>query len=256
MSEFLSAASDDLIDQHGRSMRAYVVKWNGQVWLIKPNGRWPEILGYQLAGSWLNIPETISGWQATDAIDLTGIIVPTTQEPLIRIGQALARDEFPVGDLDQAIAGELAYSVWIRRRDPSAWNRVYVDGVPIFFDHHIAFGNEADHRSLAGFLTPGSDGGYASQWRLRELRQEEVPTTTSERALPLHIAVQRVRSRGAFDRHLHDAVRRILAVTDPELEKVVKASGAPTIVALRLAQWRDELPQAIEQLRPILDQPE
>jgi len=256
MSEFLSATSDELIDQHGRSMRPYVVKWNGRLWLKKPNGRWPEILGYQLAGSWLNIPETISGWRAREAIDLTGTIVPMTEEPLIRIGQTLAHEELPVGDLDQAIAGELAYSVWIRRRDPSAWNRVYLDGVPVFFDHHIAFGNEADHRPLAGFLAPGHGGGYASQWRLRELRQDEVPTTTSERALPLHIAVQRVRSRAAFDRHLDDAVRRILAVTDPELEKVVNASGAPTIVALRLAHWRDELPQAMEQLRPILEQPE
>ncbi len=50
---------------------------------------------------------------------------------------------------------------------------MYVDGVPVFFDHHIPFGNEADHRSLAGFLTPGPDGGYASQWRLRELGQAE-----------------------------------------------------------------------------------
>jgi len=251
--ELAEAIGDQLVDQNGRSRLPFLVLWNDQVWMQNPNARWPEVLGYRLAGFWLNIPETIPGVQATGAVRLTGGALPTTAAPLIRIGQTLARTDLPIRDLDEAIAGELAYSVWIRRRDPSAWNRVYVDGVPLFFDHHIAFGTEPDHQALAGFLAHGPDGGYAGQWRLRELGQDEVPTTMGERALPRHIAVHRVRSCDAFDRHLDNAVRRILRVTNLELNYAVRSAGAPAIVASWLAYWRDELPEGVQRLRPILD---
>lgn len=256
--EFVEAVQDELVNQNGQSMVRFLVRWDRRLWLRKPHASWPEMLGYRLAGSWLNIPETIPGSEAPGAMSLSGAVATDAQGPLIRVGQTLTLNELPIRDLDEAIASELAYSVWVRRRDPSYWNRVYVDGVPVFFDHHIAFGTEHDHRSLDGFLSPGPDGGYAGQWRLRTLGQSGVPTTMGERALPRHIAVHRVRKPEDFWRHLDRTVRRIQTISDADLQTAVWQAAAPRIVASWLAEWRDELPEAVRRLKfkPILEAPD
>jgi hypothetical protein len=81
------------------------------------------------------------------------------------------------------IAGELVFSLWVRRRDAHPWNRAYVGGVPGFFDHHTAFGAEADNVSLDGFFREGDNAGFTSRWRARILPEGELPTTAGERAL-------------------------------------------------------------------------
>jgi hypothetical protein len=161
-----------------------------------------------------------------------------------------------VHDLDDALARELVFSLWIRRRDAHAWNRVYVAGVPVFFDSHIAFGVEPNHVPLDGFFEMGCDDGYAGRWRTRVLGQDETPTTNGERALPQGEAAHRVRDLVAFDRYLGHAAQRIGEFSDSELRAEAWASGVPNAreVASLLGRTRDELNEGVERLRIVLNQ--
>ncbi len=180
MRQSVETIEAELRNIHDEPMIGFLVVWDGRLWLRKPNGTWPEVLGCRLGQSWLNVAETVAGSEASGATDLNGAPIETAGgPPLVRVGQTSAVDGLPIRDLDEAIASELAFSLWTRRRDAGAWNRVYLEGVPVFFDHHIAFGTEDDHRSLDGFFKRGSNGGYARQWRLKRLENGEVPTTWS-----------------------------------------------------------------------------
>ncbi len=122
----------------------------------------------------------------------------------------------------------------------------------MFFDHHIAFGCEADHRALDGFLAEGPDGGNVGQRRLQQLEADVSPTTLSERALPRHVGVHRVRDSPAFDHEVARTTERIRQTSEEEIRTAVTAATAPPEVADWLIEWRDELPMAIVKWRPIL----
>jgi hypothetical protein len=122
---------DELRRKDGESMLANLVVWDERLWLRKPNGTWPEILAYRLGGSWLNVAEVVPGADVIGATTLSCDPLPVSSDPLIRVGQDCTPADLIERDLDAAIASELVFSVWIRRRDAHPWNRVYVAGVPI-----------------------------------------------------------------------------------------------------------------------------
>jgi len=253
MRQSVETIEAELRNIHDEPMIGFLVVWDGRLWLRKPNGTWPEVLGCRLGQSWLNVAETVAGSEASGATDLNGAPIETAGgPPLVRVGQTSAVDGLPIRDLDEAIASELAFSLWTRRRDAGAWNRVYLEGVPVFFDHHIAFGTEDDHRSLDGFFKRGSNGGHASQWRLKRLENGEVPTTMGERALPREHGVHRIRSADEFERHLDRAIEKIQGISDAELRAAVSLSDAPAWVSPLLTEWRDELPLAVQRLREVI----
>jgi hypothetical protein len=95
---------------------------------------------------------------------------------LVRVGQKYSKAELPLQDLDAAVAGELVFSVWVRRRDVHSFNRVYnSDHIPVFFDLHAALnGLEGeDFRAIAKFFP--DNRGVASAWRVKETTIQ--PTT-------------------------------------------------------------------------------
>jgi len=251
-------APADLVDSHGRSIVPELVSWRGQCWRQKPRDGWREILAYCLGGSWLNVAAAIGSAQAAGAARQDGTPFDPSADPassLVRLIQDYRLDEFVESDLDKAIAGELVFSLWVRRRDAHPWNRAYVTGVPGFFDHHIAFGAEDHNRSLDGFFRDGGDAGYVSRWRARAISEGEVPTTGGERRLePTEFAIHRVRSLDALDAHMEAAANRIARFGQIELVALALRSGAPEpdSVAQFLAMTRDELPKAVQRLRRIL----
>ncbi len=211
----------DLVNHDGRSIVPELVRWRERWWRQKRGEGWREILAHRLGGSWLNVAEAISPGEVDGGIRWDGSPFDPSADPtssLVRLIQDYRVEEFPEQDPDRATAGELVFSLWVRRRDAHAWNRAYVDGVPGFFDHHIAFGAEDANRSLDGFFREGGDAGYVSRWRVQVLPEGERLTTAGERHLGSgELAIHRVHDLKAFDGDLDDAVKRIACFDDVEL---------------------------------------
>jgi hypothetical protein len=154
---------------------------------------------------------------------------------------------------DEAIAGELIFCLWVRRRDPHAWNRAYIDGVPMFFDHHVAF----DGRALVDFFELGDDGSHPPRWRVRTFdNPDEVPTTRGERdvarPIALEVGLHRVKSLSTFDAGLDTAAEHIEEMDGAWIAEQVEFSGAPRAVYDLLERSRAELPTAMKRLRATL----
>lgn len=226
--------------------------WRGAVWVTNPRGeQWRERLVPMLGYGWLNVAECVSAAAVTGSRNLRGDTREPFAKPLIRVVQTYALTELPVQDNDVAIARELVFCLWARRRDASPWNRAYVGGVPVFFDQHVAF----EFCSLNAFLAPGSDGGYPSQWRVQLLQSGEVPTTLSEREVTdrdRRLAPHRIRDCSAFDHALDAAVQLIQTFDGPSLAEKVASAGAPDGTHVRLLETQEELPEAASRIREIL----
>jgi hypothetical protein len=251
----------ELANYNGASIVPRLVNWDDKCWYQKPGSSWQELLAHRLGDSWLNVADAVRPTVAAGAIYSNGTpfdAVGDAASCLVRVIQDYKLDELAERDLDKAVASELIFSLWVRRRDTHAWNRAYVDGIPGFFDHHVAFGEDATSRSLEGFFRDGGDAGYAGRWRTWELGEGEVPTTVSERGLaPVSgLAIHRVRSLECFDKHLDVVAQHIASFDEKELKTLATDAGAPEpqSVAQLLVQTRDELPKALTRLRQIVYQ--
>jgi hypothetical protein len=254
------AYASDLKHFWGSPITGDLVKWGGRTWYAKAahGDPWREVLAFHLGKGWLNVAEVVNSEQARGASWADGRTfdpVENAGRVLVRIAQDYGPGELPLANLDQAIATELAFSVWIRRRDAHPWNRAYVSGVPIFFDHHIAFGAEAENYEIGSFFRPGGDGGYAGRWRVRTLLPSEQPTTGGERSFSgEQMAVHRVRDLSAFDTHLSQAVEHIRQITDSDLRDATEALRADNVedIASFLIKTRGSLDEAVATLRSVV----
>jgi hypothetical protein len=126
--------------------------------------------------------------------------------------------------------------------------------VPVFFDHHIAFGAEVENYEISSFFRSGGDGGYAGRWRVRTLPLSEEPTTQGERFFSGgQMAVHRVRDPSAFEVHLSRAADHIRQIKDAELcdaAEALRAGDAKSIASFLIAT-RDSLDDALERLRSV-----
>jgi hypothetical protein len=150
-----------------------------------------ELLAARLASPFLNIPEIF----VPDAVVRRRIdLVLKTKEMgevetenlcvhFVRLCQDYTPRVLPINDLTQAIAAEVAFSTWINRRDAHNSNRVYVSGIPMFFDFGAAFEDSVD------FFKGGPDSGYVANWRLWKIPKGKMIVTNDirdrERGKPL-----------------------------------------------------------------------
>ena len=58
---------------------------------------------------------------------------------LVRLAQSYKKETLPIKNLDEAVASELIFSLWIRKRDTHIDNKIFINGIPIFFDFDVAF---------------------------------------------------------------------------------------------------------------------
>ncbi len=254
--------ADELGNQLG-TVVPNLVRWKEQFWLAKvPHcAPWAEMLSYRLAKDWLNVAAIASpndvddaNWvdsgQAFDALAFRDRV-------LVRVAQDYAEGDLLVKDHDEAMAGELVFSTWIRRRDAHPLNRAYVAGIPIFFDHHIAYGNcgETINLPIETFFRYGVDAGHAGRWRLGKLPDGELPTTIGERAASEgEFAIHRICNESAFRRHVDLAVDRINRLMNVEIRDHVAASRVddPASIVNLLTTTRDSLEKAVKQLLRVL----
>lgn len=248
---WLETYASELVNYNGRSVVPDLVAWRGVLWFTDPRVTWQELLVPRLGKKWLNVAESVPGPDVKDAITIDGVARGPFSRPLVRIVQTYASEELPAQDNDAAIARELAFCLWVRRRDPSPWNRAYVGGLPAFFDQHVAF----EFCPLDSFFAQGPDGGYPSQWRVRTLPSGDVPTTMSERGaidIASGITLHRVADVSAFDRELDAAVQLIQTFDEGWLAEQVAVTGAPAEAGERLVETQHELPEAARRIRAFL----
>ena len=178
---------DYLFDWWQNSYKSRVVKFKDKIWFIKckpenPLDRSRDYLGYLLGEKRWNVSEVyiLANKEFAELQKLT-IHLPysaTAQNTfLVRFGPSYELNELPIQDLDTSIASELVYSAWVRRRDAHSFNRTYLKGVPVFFDHETAFLAEPDLSDLEFFFQKGKDAGYAGNWRLKTLPEDHTPKT-------------------------------------------------------------------------------
>jgi len=162
------------VDWFGRDHARFLRRFAGEWWYPKDDGR-AELLAYSLAAGLVNAAEVRPAppeWNGPK------------HSVIVRIAQQYEVSDLPIRNLDEAVAAELVFSLWIRRRDTHAFNRVYVDGIPVFFDHHIAFGvMEVENRTTGGFLRDGGDGGYVPRWRVLPAGSEAPVVTGPMRSI-------------------------------------------------------------------------
>lgn len=104
---------------------------------------------------------------------------------LIRLAGSYSITDLPCKTIEEAVARELVFSVWIRRRDTHSLNRVYIDGIPVFFDHETAFlaeGGRWAHSTM--FFRDNPDYGHPGYWRIKTLPTSEKMETMKSRNTP------------------------------------------------------------------------
>jgi len=126
-----------------------VVKGEKKLWVVKhkPGSKDEEkrdLLAYLLGHQFANVAEVklLDSSEHSQIKNLSnkGENSLVTNTFIIRLGGSYSTHELPCKTLEQAVANELIYSLWIRRRDTHANNRAYTDkGIPVFFDHQTAF---------------------------------------------------------------------------------------------------------------------
>lgn len=179
---FVKPSDEDII-QLGDELRGFqdkVVKTENTFWYIKTSTedcKKRERLAHLLGSQWLNIAEVrYLDDSELEIMQNAGVNISESQTStntyLIRLAQSYSVEELRVKDVDSAVAGELVFSYWIRRRDAHVNNRAYVEGTPIFFDHHITLGAEENKVTNEGF--------FATEFQQWAVKTVDSPITTTE----------------------------------------------------------------------------
>jgi hypothetical protein len=245
----------DLVNHNGQTIVNELVLWDGRRWRLKLGAGWRDALAYLLGRQRVNVARSVLAGEPVDATWPDGSRFSETTAPLaslICLIQDHRLEDLATPDPDSSLAGELVFSLWVRRRDAHPWNRAYVNGLPGFFDHHIAFGAEAENTTIDGFFRDGGDAGYVSRWRIRQFPAGTIPTTASERSLePTDLALHRVHDINSFDSKLDAAVKSVVAFDPGSFEELARATGcpAPAEVSALLSRTQQELHDSVERLR-------
>lgn len=166
-----------------------------KLWILKPLDRNVigftearlDLLAYKLGNKFTNVAEVkfLSKNEYEDIKKLCGLDDRNTIENtyLIRLAESYLLTDLPCSTLEEAVASELVFSTWIRRRDAHSGNRSYVNGIPVFYDHHVAiFGEE--NTDADTFFSNTSSFGHAGYWRVKQT--SENLTTNYVRSKAIH----------------------------------------------------------------------
>jgi hypothetical protein len=240
----LVGVTEELENWHGAVTGTAIE--DGRRWVVKWDGR-KELLGHALAHGMLNVAEVRLARRTY------GLPAP---EVLVLLAYEYGKPALPIQDLDESVASELAFSMWIRRRDTHAFNRAYVDGIPLFFDHGAAFDPT---ESLEAFLRPGDDFGYVPSWRVEVV--DEPPTTMGmrRRTQSSGLALHAISDRTRFFRHLEAWIERLSQRDRAEVEECVRSVGfrgeEGAVITKMLNRTQVELPEALAGVRTLLELP-
>ena len=179
MKTFQRPSQEDLLsyqELQDRKITEKIVKDGETLWYVKMNYnediKKREKLAYLIGSPWANIAE-VDDIDDIELEQLAGLGIVSSDNKrakdiyLVRLAQSYSVADLPQRDLTLATARELVYSLLVRRRDAHQKNRVYISGVPISFDYHVAFLQEGE-----GLRT--EDGFYSREpkdWRVKMTEQ-------------------------------------------------------------------------------------
>lgn len=212
-----------------------LVKFENKYWFVKslrpPEHKKPDYLGWLIGKALVNVaevrvltPEEITQLVLVPTLSQIGSTITHENTYLIRLANSYLPEELILKTNDEAIAFELVFSVWIRRRDAHAHNRIYLHDVPIFFDHQTAFLGEQELSTISIFFQdPPADHGRASAWRL-VIRGREIKTMDG-RNIPFFNAAQFVHKPDDFYANIELAVRKIEQLNVDSYLETIKSAG-------------------------------
>jgi len=152
-----------------------IVKDEKKLWVVKHkpgtiDEEKRDFLGYLLGRNFTNVAEVrplnLEDHQQIRTLTNKGENSLPSNTFLVRLGGSYSLEELPCKTLEQAVATELVYSTWIRRRDTHTRNKVYLNSIPIFFDHETAFLGNQGLKNI-GFFFSSTKEGHAGSWRLK-----------------------------------------------------------------------------------------
>lgn len=170
--------------------RGHILIRDGEkIWVVKHKSGYideekRDLLGYLLGRKFSNVAEVrlLNREEHQEIRILTGKDESSTVNNtfLVRLVGSYIIDELPCKTTDEAVASELVYSTWIRRRDTHVDNRAYVGGLPLFFDHQTAFLGEPELADIVTFFMVPADYGHAGAWRVRQVEDEMITSKIRE----------------------------------------------------------------------------
>ena len=178
------------VDYFGRDHSKWIIRYGANDYFVKtaasPDERQKDVLACKLVSQLMNVPAVIvPDSHLRSQIDraLQKSHPPkdleTCELHLVRVCQDHPVSALPIQNLTEAIAAEIVFSTWINRRDAHNSNRVYVSGIPMFFDFGAAFETNRA-RASSQFFKNGPDSGYVPNWRLWKIPKG---TTIDTRAI-------------------------------------------------------------------------
>lgn len=173
----------ELKNHDGHSKTEKIIMCDGKHFIIKYGDKKREFLAYLLGKDLVNIAE-VKPILENEILEIQKLGIPLENNTnsintyLVRLVQDYSVSELPIKKLDEAVAGELIFSTWIRRRDAHAFNRGYIQDIPVFFDSHIAISGEPGLRNIDIFFDKTqTHPGYAGVWHVEEVKtNKEVKT--------------------------------------------------------------------------------
>ena len=212
-----------------------VIKNNDDLWYVKykkstVDEEKRDFLAHLLGKDICNIAEVklLSGFEHTEIKTLLNLDADSTQQNtfLVRLGGSYRIDELPNKTLEKAVATELVYSVWIRRRDTHSMNRVYLEGIPIFFDHQTAFLGEPGDAHSTMFFRHNPDHGHPAFWRIKVIPNSEKMDTLRARNVPENEkAYHYINDKDKFLEEIEISVNAVKRVGESDLIPHIKAAG-------------------------------
>lgn len=174
--DFLQKYGFQFINFNNANYTNKVFKYSGKHWILKVtldnNLRTKEIMTSLVGSDVVNVAEV----KILTQEDLKKIEVPLSEAEqnsstpfMVRVAQDYSIEELPLKSLEAAVAGELVFSVWTRRRDTHEFNRGYTNYIPVFFDHGVSF--EGEKNIDVFFSRTGK--GFAGSWRVKVINSPE-----------------------------------------------------------------------------------
>ena len=184
-----------------------------------------DYLGYFLGKGFANVAEVklLNQEELNQIVNLSPTRGPATTGNtfLVRLGGSYSLSELPCKTLEEAVATELVYSLWIRRRDTHASNRVYAEGIPVFFDFETAFLGQKELSDINSFFSGFGKEGHANRWRVKETK-EIITTIKSRQTIIDHHYVSNI---DVFKHQVQLAVVKLREITSTNWEDTSEKAG-------------------------------
>jgi hypothetical protein len=257
LSRVIHPRRDDLLED------LLVEDESGRIWFLNTVGnvdprRSPRArFVYLLGAPFVNVAEVqLLEESSAEVLRELGLPKATDRCFVVRVVENYATDELPCRTVDSATAGELVFSLWIRRRDAHAENRGYnPDGIPVFFDFDLACCMDGRSTELQDFFSHTGPGD-AGTWRVQEAMPEQIPISTEiARRVGHNTGVHLIQSISGFEAEAHSIARAIAGDNRNFNEIAVKAGlsdyEAPRFLSL-LEQTRGSLLQDTEAMLDVV----